>query len=113
MSLACIRWGPPDAAQYYLRRNLSSPLFVCPGAPLQVALGSFFTAVLSAEGRVYTFSWGETERLGHATEVSDSEPRLLAGGGMEALPVVQIAGGHCYLLMLTYSPGQPRCSGPL
>ncbi|CAI5500250.1 unnamed protein product [Closterium sp. Naga37s-1] len=156
---------------------------------VQVALGNFFTAVLSAEGRVFTLSWGgrgdgrrttitaaaaaaaaaataaaaaaapaaaaaafpvaavsansdadgdasqgfnnavaagseiRGERLGHATDPADTVPRQLAGPGMRAaeggeeweeeeeeeeeeggivsLPVVQIAGGHCYLLGLT------------
>lgn len=75
-------------------------------------MGSFFTAVLAAEGRVYTFAWGETERLGHATDVSDTEPRLLTGGGLENVPVVQIAGGHCYLLALTLDKDQGRSVGP-
>ncbi|CAH2041067.1 unnamed protein product [Thlaspi arvense] len=35
---------------------------------VQAAIGNFFTAVLSREGRVYTFSWGNESKLGHQTE---------------------------------------------
>ena len=32
---------------------------------VQVTIGFYFTAVLSREGSVYTFSWGTHARLGH------------------------------------------------
>lgn len=68
---------------------------------VQVAMGSFFTGVLSREGRVHTLAWGGSQggRLGHATDVTDSLPRPLEGP-LGDLPVAQIAGGHCYLLAL-------------
>ncbi|XP_073306820.1 ultraviolet-B receptor UVR8-like [Primulina huaijiensis] len=66
---------------------------------VQAAVGNFFTAILSREGRVYTFSWGNENKLGHQTEPSDVEPRLLLGA-LENIPVVQIAAGYCYLLAL-------------
>ncbi|KAL8532829.1 hypothetical protein ACS0TY_009150 [Phlomoides rotata] len=71
---------------------------------VQVAIGNFFTAVLSREGRVYTFSWGNEGKLGHHTEPNDVEPRPLLGE-LESIPVVQIAAGYCYLLALTCQPG--------
>ncbi|KAL6577937.1 hypothetical protein OROMI_010265 [Orobanche minor] len=71
---------------------------------VQAAIGNFFTAVLSREGRVYTFSWGDENKLGHQTEINDREPRPLLGP-LENIPVVQIAAGYCYLLALACQPG--------
>ncbi|KAJ4710951.1 ultraviolet-B receptor UVR8 [Melia azedarach] len=70
---------------------------------VQAAIGNFFTAVLSREGRVYTFSWGNDARLGHHTEPNDVEPHPLLGA-LENIPVVQIAAGYCYLLALACQP---------
>ncbi|KAH7282272.1 hypothetical protein KP509_35G022800 [Ceratopteris richardii] len=67
---------------------------------VQVAIGNFFTAILSREGHVYTFSWGADARLGHQTEAVDQKPQLLRGA-LENVPVVQIAAGYCYLLART------------
>ncbi|KAL3501079.1 hypothetical protein ACH5RR_035528 [Cinchona calisaya] len=66
---------------------------------VQAAIGNFFTAILSREGRVYTFSWGNETKLGHQGEPNDLEPRPLLGA-LENIPVVQIAAGYCYLLAL-------------
>lgn len=70
---------------------------------VQAAIGNFFTAVLSREGRVYTFCWGTDGKLGHHTEPNDVEPRPLLGA-LENVPVVQIAAGYCYLLALAFEP---------
>ncbi|TVU15509.1 hypothetical protein EJB05_39033, partial [Eragrostis curvula] len=71
---------------------------------VQASIGGYFTAVLSREGQVYTFSWGRNDkRLGHNTDPVDVEPRLLSGPHGDA-PVAQIAAGNCYLLMLVYQP---------
>ncbi|PKA66099.1 Ultraviolet-B receptor UVR8 [Apostasia shenzhenica] len=70
---------------------------------VQAAIGNFFTAVLSREGKVYTFSWGKEAKLGHQTEPNDVEPHLL-GDALENIPVVQIAAGYCYLLALACQP---------
>eukprot|EP01018_Ginkgo_biloba_P039916 Gb_21644 [translate_table: standard] len=70
---------------------------------VQAAIGNFFTAVLSREGAVYTFSWGADATLGHQTEPQDKKPHLLKGD-LENVPVVQIAAGYCYLLALTCQP---------
>ncbi|KAJ1685779.1 hypothetical protein LUZ63_017169 [Rhynchospora breviuscula] len=70
---------------------------------VQAAIGNFFTAVLSREGRVYTFSWGNEMKLGHQTEPNDVEPHPLLGP-LENIPVVQIAAGYCYLLALACQP---------
>ncbi|GJN21524.1 hypothetical protein PR202_gb09008 [Eleusine coracana subsp. coracana] len=69
---------------------------------VQAAIGGFFSAVLTREGRVHTFSWGQAERLGHSSDPSDVEPRLLPG--LEDVHVAHISAGNCYLLMLTYKP---------
>jgi len=69
---------------------------------VQASIGGHFSAVLSREGRVYTFSWGKAERLGHSSDPSDVEPRLLSG--LEDVPVAYISAGNCYLLMLAYQP---------
>ncbi|KAM7464702.1 hypothetical protein LguiA_032823 [Lonicera macranthoides] len=70
---------------------------------VQAAIGNFFTAVLSREGRVYTFSWGNESKLGHQTQPNDLEPHPLLGA-LENIPVVQIAAGYCYLLALACQP---------
>ncbi|KAK1271389.1 Ultraviolet-B receptor UVR8 [Acorus gramineus] len=70
---------------------------------VQAAIGNFFTAVLSREGRVYTFSWGSDMKLGHQTDQNDIQPHLLSGP-LENIPVVQIAAGYCYLLVLACEP---------
>ncbi|KAF5940013.1 hypothetical protein HYC85_021180 [Camellia sinensis] len=70
---------------------------------VQAAIANFFTAVLSREGRVYTFSWGNESKLGHQTEPNDLEPYPLLGA-LENIPVVQIAAGYCYLLALACQP---------
>lgn len=70
---------------------------------VQAVIGNFFTAVLSREGRVYTFSWGSDAILGHQTDLHDQEPHLLKGD-LENVPVVQIAAGYCYLLALSCQP---------
>ncbi|KAL1327997.1 hypothetical protein HN51_037967 [Arachis hypogaea] len=70
---------------------------------VQAAIGNFFTAVLSREGRVYTFSWGNDGKLCHHTDPSDVEPHPLLGA-LEHIPVVQIAAGYCYLLCLACQP---------
>eukprot|EP00250_Pteridium_aquilinum_P002351 c12551_g1_i1 orf=260-1834(-) len=70
---------------------------------VQTAIGNYFTAVLSREGRVYTFSWGADAKLGHGTDHQDQKPQQLKGP-LEHLPVVQIAAGYCYLLALAYQP---------
>ena len=69
---------------------------------VQASIGGVFS-VLSREGQVYTFSWGREARHGHASDLTDVEPRLLSGPLENAL-VVQIAAGYCYLLMLAYQP---------
>ncbi|XP_010502511.1 PREDICTED: ultraviolet-B receptor UVR8 [Camelina sativa] len=70
---------------------------------VQAAIGNYFTAVLSREGTVYTFSWGKEGILGHGTEAADVEPHPLLGP-LENVPVVQIAAGYCYLLALACQP---------
>lgn len=70
---------------------------------VQAAIGNFFTAVLSREGTIYTFSWGDENKLGHQTEPNDIKPRPLLGA-LENIPVVQIAAGYCYLLALACQP---------
>lgn len=70
---------------------------------VQAAIGNFFTAILSREGTVYTFSWGNESKLGHQTEPNDLEPRPLLGA-LANIPVVQIAAGYCYLLALACQP---------
>ncbi|CAL0306544.1 unnamed protein product [Lupinus luteus] len=70
---------------------------------VQATIGNFFTAVLSREGRVYTFSWGSDSKLCHQTDPNDVEPYPVLGA-LEHIPVVQIAAGYCYLLCLACQP---------
>jgi alpha-tubulin suppressor-like RCC1 family protein len=69
---------------------------------VQAAIGGYFSAILTREGQVYTFSWGQGERFGHSSDPSDVQPRLLPG--LEDAPVAHISAGTCYLLMLAYQP---------
>ncbi|KAL5216893.1 hypothetical protein ABZP36_008294 [Zizania latifolia] len=71
---------------------------------VQASIGGYFSAVLSREGWVYTFSWGHNERLGHGSNLVDVEPRIISAPMLDEVPVVQIAAGNCYLLMLAYRP---------
>ena len=70
---------------------------------VQEVIGNFFTAVISREGRVYTFSWGSDAIPGHQTDLHDQEPHLLKGD-LENVLVVQIAAGYCYFLALNCQP---------
>ncbi|CAL5007391.1 unnamed protein product [Urochloa decumbens] len=70
---------------------------------VQASIGGYFSAVLSREGVVYTFSWGHDERLGHCSDLTDVQPRLLSGL-LENAPVVQIAAANCNLIVLAYQP---------
>ena len=70
---------------------------------VQTAIGNYFTAILSKEGRVFTLCWGSDARLGHGTDSQDLKPYQLMGP-LEHIPVVQIAAGFCYLLALAYQP---------
>lgn len=72
---------------------------------VQAVIGNLFTAVLSREGRVYTFSWGDSEKLGHQSDPDDREPRPLLGAHENSL-VVQIAAGYCFLLALAFESGR-------
>eukprot|EP00249_Psilotum_nudum_P023136 c28757_g2_i3 orf=372-1982(-) len=87
-------------------KSVNSPRLVdslCGIFIVQAVIGHFFTAVLSREGRIYTFSWGSDAKLGHQTESRDKTPQLMKGA-LEHVPVVQIAAGFCYLLALTCQP---------
>lgn len=75
---------------------------------VQASIGGYFSAVLSREGQVYTFSWGRDERIGHASDLTDVEPRILSGPLENAL-VVQIAAGNCYLLCWPTNPRECKC----
>ena len=70
---------------------------------VQTAIGNYFTAALSREGRVFTLCWGSDAKLGHASDNQDLKPHQLTGA-LENIPVVQIAAGFCYLLALAYQP---------
>ncbi|KAL8109955.1 hypothetical protein AgCh_025890 [Apium graveolens] len=59
---------------------------------VKAAIGNFFIVVLSREGRVYTFSWGNEKKIGHQAELNDLDPHPLLGA-LENRPVVQIAVG--------------------
>ncbi|KAH1262741.1 Ubiquitin-conjugating enzyme E2 variant 1A [Glycine max] len=64
---------------------------------VQAAIGNFFTAALSIEGRVYTFSWGSDGKLGHRTDQSDEKPHPLLGA-LENISIVQIGNRHANVL---------------
>ncbi|MCO5561512.1 hypothetical protein L7F22_015133 [Adiantum nelumboides] len=88
------------------RSKLAYPKLVetlCGISIVQVSMGHYFTAVLSQEGKVYTLSWDLSDRYGGHACNRDREPHLL-GGALSDIPVVQIAGGICFLLALAYEP---------
>ena len=47
--------------------------------PTTVAVGSTHSAVLTEEGRVYTWGWGDRGQCGHGTWTGERRPRLVEG----------------------------------
>mmetsp|Transcript_14369 Transcript_14369/g.16473 ORF Transcript_14369/g.16473 Transcript_14369/m.16473 type:complete len:593 (+) Transcript_14369:270-2048(+) len=67
--------------------------------PRQVACGGFHTAVITEEGRMYTFGGGEHGQLGHGDRVNKVKPTFVQA--LEGLFVSQITCGWSHSVALT------------
>mmetsp|Transcript_29055 Transcript_29055/g.41088 ORF Transcript_29055/g.41088 Transcript_29055/m.41088 type:complete len:593 (-) Transcript_29055:1722-3500(-) len=87
-------------------RNCHSPRLVeslLGKRPRQVACGGFHTAVITEEGRMYTFGGGEHGQLGHGDRVNKVKPTLVQA--LDTVFVSQITCGWSHSVALT-SKGQ-------
>ena len=67
--------------------------------PRQVSCGGFHTAVVTEEGRLYTFGGGEHGQLGHNDRVNKLKPTLVQA--LEGIFVTQITCGWSHSVALT------------
>jgi len=83
-------------------RNCHSPRLVeslLGKRPKQVACGGFHTAVITEEGRMYTFGGGEHGQLGHGDRVNKVKPTIVQA--LEGIFVSQITCGWSHSVALT------------
>lgn len=67
--------------------------------PKQVACGGFHTAVITDEGRMYTFGGGEHGQLGHGDRVNKVKPAIVQS--LDGIHVSQITCGWSHSVALT------------
>lgn len=67
--------------------------------PRQVSCGGFHTAVVTENGRLYTFGGGEHGQLGHSDRVNKHKPTLVQA--LEGIFVSQITCGWSHSVALT------------
>jgi RCC1 and BTB domain-containing protein len=67
--------------------------------PKEIACGGFHTAVVTEDGRLYTFGGGEHGQLGHGDKVNKTKPTLVAA--MEDVFVTQITCGWSHSVALS------------
>lgn len=70
---------------------------------IQVALGSYHTAVLTSEGEVYSFGHGSSGQLGLGNADDVHSPTKVKGLVFKGDPVIQIAAGYEHTAALTLS----------
>jgi len=83
-------------------RNCYSPRLVevlLGKKPRQVACGGFHTAVITEEGKMYTFGGGEHGQLGHGDKVNKTKPTVVQA--LEGILVSQITCGWSHSVALT------------
>jgi len=83
-------------------RNCHSPRLVealLGKRPRQVACGGFHTAVITEDGRMYTFGGGEHGQLGHGDKVNKVKPTFVQA--LEGIFVSQITCGWSHSVALT------------
>ena len=83
-------------------RNCHSPRLVealLGTQPRQVACGGFHTAVITEDGRTFTFGGGEHGQLGHGNKVNKVVPTLVQA--LEGLSISQITCGWSHSVALT------------
>ena len=67
--------------------------------PRQVSCGGFHTAVVTEDGRLYTFGGGEHGQLGHSDRVNKHKPTLVQA--LEGVFVSQITCGWSHSVALS------------
>lgn len=83
-------------------RNCHSPRLVevlYGKRPSQVACGGFHTAVITEDGRMFTFGGGEHGQLGHGDKVNKVKPTLVQA--LDSFTIVQITCGWSHSVALT------------
>jgi len=83
-------------------RNCHSPRLVevlLGKKPRQVACGGFHTAVITDDGKMYTFGGGEHGQLGHGDKVNKTKPTIVQA--LEGIFVSQITCGWSHSVALT------------
>mmetsp|Transcript_36127 Transcript_36127/g.73361 ORF Transcript_36127/g.73361 Transcript_36127/m.73361 type:complete len:215 (+) Transcript_36127:1217-1861(+) len=83
-------------------RNCHSPRLVetlLGKRPIQVACGGFHTAVITEDGKMYTFGGGEHGQLGHGDKVNKVKPTVVQA--LEGIFVSQITCGWSHSVALT------------
>lgn len=67
--------------------------------PIQVACGGFHTAVITEDGKMFTFGGGEHGQLGHGDKVNKVKPTVVQA--LEGIFVSQITCGWSHSVALT------------
>ncbi|KAL7530787.1 hypothetical protein ACHAXR_004851 [Thalassiosira sp. AJA248-18] len=83
-------------------RNCHSPRLVeslLGKRPIQIACGGFHSAVVTQDGKMYTFGGGEHGQLGHGDKVNKVKPTLVQA--LEAIFLQQITCGWSHSVALT------------
>mmetsp|Transcript_14285 Transcript_14285/g.39698 ORF Transcript_14285/g.39698 Transcript_14285/m.39698 type:complete len:660 (+) Transcript_14285:305-2284(+) len=97
-------WGEGKFGRlgHYSERNCHAPQLVealLGKKPRQVSCGGFHTAVVTEDGRLYTFGGGEHGQLGHNDRVNKLKPTLVQA--LEGIFVSQITCGWSHSVALT------------
>ncbi len=70
-------------------------------AIVQVAAGQYHTVLLSADGRVFTFGWGNLGALGHGDLLSRDVPTEITHENLDGNSIKAIAAGSSYTVLLS------------
>ena len=97
-------WGEGKFGRlgHSVERNCHSPRLVealLGKGPRQVACGGFHTAVITDEGKMYTFGGGEHGQLGHGDRINKVKPTLVQV--LDGIFVSQITCGWSHSVALT------------
>lgn len=100
----CFTWGEGKFGRlgHGTERNCHSPRLVealLGKRPRQIACGGFHTAVVTEDGKMYTFGGGEHGQLGHNDRVNKVKPTLVQA--LEGVFISQISCGWSHSVALT------------